>query len=209
MTVDFQDDQHPQVEALSYNFAEKGYALVVTGTGGSHADLTDHYAAIPAEMKAVAACFGQQTLRGLTEADLLNRMGELRKQVSDRALERAFHFIQENDRVPKQVAALREDRIRDFLDLIIESGRSSFMYLQNIYATNADQSLSLALCMAESMLKGKGAWRIHGGGFAGTTLNFVPLDMVEDFVQEMDLAFGKGACHVLNVRPVGADQMIL
>lgn len=209
VTVDFQDDQHPQVEALSYNFAEKGYALVVTGTGGSHADLTDHYAAIPAEMKAVAACFGQQTLRGLTEADLLNRMGELRKQVSDRALERAFHFIQENDRVPRQVAALREDRIRDFLDLIIESGRSSFMYLQNIYATNADQSLSLALCMAESMLKGKGAWRIHGGGFAGTTLNFVPLDMVEDFVQEMDRTFGKGACHVLNVRPIGADQMIL
>ena len=209
VTVDFRDDQHPQVEALSYNFAEKGYALVVTGTGGSHADLTDHYAAIPAEMKAVAACFGQQTLRGLTEADLLNRMGELRTRVSDRALERAFHFNQENDRVPRQVAALREDRIRDFLDLIIESGRSSFMYLQNIYATNADQSLSLALCMAESMLKGKGAWRIHGGGFAGTTLNFVPLDMVEDFVQEMDRAFGKGACHVLNVRPVGADQMIL
>ena len=209
VTVDFRDDRNPQVEPLSYDFARKGYALVVVGTGGSHADLTDHYAAIPAEMKAVAACFGQKTLRGLTETDLLERMGGLRKQVSDRALERAFHFIQENDRVPKQVAALREDRIRDFLDLIIESGRSSFMYLQNIYATNADQSLSLALCMAESMLKGKGAWRIHGGGFAGTTLNFVPLEMTDDFVREMDSAFGAGACHVLNVRPVGADRLTL
>ena len=209
VTVDFQDDRNPRVEALNYDFARKGYALVVVGTGGSHADLTDHYAAIPAEMKAVAAFFGQKTLRGLTEADLLNRMSALRKQVSDRALERAFHFIQENDRVPKQVEALRQDRIRDFLDLIIESGRSSFMYLQNIYATNADQSLSLALCMAESMLKGKGAWRIHGGGFAGTTLNFVPLDMAEDFVREMDSAFGESACHVLNVRPVGADRLVL
>ena len=209
VTVDFRDDQNPLVEALSYDFEEKGFALVVVGTGGSHANLTDHYAAIPGEMKEVAACFGQKTLRGLTEADLLSSMGELRKRVSDRALERAFHFIQEDNRVPEQVAALREDRISDFLNLINESGRSSFMYLQNIYATNADQSLSLALCMAESMLRGRGAWRIHGGGFAGTTLNFVPLDATDDFVREMNLAFGESACHVLNVRPVGVDRLEL
>ena len=104
--------------------------------------------------------------------------------------------------MPKQVAALKEDRIRDFLDLIVDSGRSSYMYLQNIYASNEDQSLSLALCMAESMLKGKGAWRIHGGGFAGTTLNFVPLDMTEEFVPvRWKPPFGEGACHVLNIRP--------
>ena len=207
VTVDFEDDANPRVEALAYDFAKKGYALVVVGTGGSHAGLTDHYAAIPQEMKAVAGCFGKKTLRGVTEADLLGKAGELRRATSDRAVLRAFHFVRENDRVPAQVDALKEDRIEDFLQLIRESGRSSFMYLQNIYATNQDQSLSLALCMAESMLSGNGAWRIHGGGFAGTTLNFVPMEQVMDFVAEMDNAFGAGACHVLSVRPCGADRI--
>ena len=207
VTVDFQDDREPKVEALQYDFAARGYALVVVATGGSHADLTPHYAAVPREMKEAAACFGQKALRGLTEADLLREIGQLRKKVSDRALLRAFHFIAEDARVPQQVRALKEDRIRDFLQLITESGRSSFMYLQNIYASNDDQSLSLALCMAESLLKGKGAWRIHGGGFAGTTLNFVPLEETARFVAQMEEAFGKGACHVLNIRPVGADRI--
>ena len=209
VTVDFRDTKHPEVEALQYDFAGKGYALAVVATGGSHADLTDHYAAIPQEMKAVAACFGQETLRGITVEQLTEKAGELRARLGDRAVMRAYHFVLENDRVPEQVAALKEDRMEDFLKLIIASGRSSFMYLQNVFADNRDQSLSLALCMAESMLRGKGAWRIHGGGFAGTTLNFVPLDMTEAFVRQMEAAFGEGACHVLNVRPVGADRMIL
>ncbi|MBR2824374.1 MAG: galactokinase [Clostridia bacterium] len=209
VTVDFEDDAHPRVEALQYDFARKGYALVVVGTGGSHADLTDHYAAIPQEMKAVAACFGKKTLRGVTEGELVARAGALRQATSDRAVMRAFHFVRENERVPRQVAALKEDRIEDFLRLIRESGRSSFMYLQNIYAPGGDQSLSLALCMAESMLEGDGAWRIHGGGFAGTTLNFVPAARVDAFVSEMDKSFGPGACHVLNVRPCGADRILL
>ena len=116
--------------------------------------------------------------------------------------------MQEDARVPEQVAALKEDRMEDFLRLITESGRSSFMYLQNVYPPEGDQGLSLALCMAESLLKGRGAWRVHGGGFAGTTLNFVPLDLAEEFVAKMDAAFGAGACHVLNIRPVGADRLI-
>lgn len=209
VTVDFADEKAPQVEALQYDFAKKGYALVVVGTGGSHADLTDHYAAVPREMKEVAAGFGQEVLRGITAEDLLAKAGELRAKYSDRAVLRAFHFVAENDRVPQQVSALKEDRLADFLDLIIDSGRSSFQYLQNIYATNEDQSLSLALCMAETMLKGKGAWRIHGGGFAGTTLNFVPLAQVPSFVTTMEKTFGEGACHVLNIRPVGADMVRL
>ncbi len=207
VTVDFADETDPKVEALQYDFAAKGYALVVVGTGGSHADLTDQYAAIPAEMKQVASFFGRKTLRGVTEAELLSNAGELRRQFGDRAVIRAFHFVAEDARVPEQVRALKEDRTGDFLDLILDSGRSSFMYLQNVYAPTGDQSLSLALCMAENMLKGKGAWRIHGGGFAGTTLNFVPLDEVADFVRKMDAAFGEGACHVLNIRPVGADRI--
>ena len=209
VTVDFGDTDKPEAEALSYNFAEKGYALVVVATGGSHADLTDQYAAIPEEMKSVAQVFGQPVMRGITTEMLLEKMDELRKKVSDRAVMRAFHFIREDERVPKQVAALKEDRIGDFLRLIRESGRSSFMYLQNVFADNRDQSLSLALCMAEELLAGNGAWRIHGGGFAGTTLNFVPLDRVGLFVETMKRAFGDNACHVLNIRPVGAAMLEL
>lgn len=209
VTVDFRDTDRPEVEAISYDFAKKGYSLVVVATGGSHANLTDHYAAIPAEMKSVAQCFGQPVLRGLTVEQMTEKIGELRSKVSDRALLRAFHFIQEDKRVPEQVAALKEDRIRDFLKLIIDSGRSSYMYLQNIYADPADQSLSLALCLAENMLQGCGAWRIHGGGFAGTTLNFVPQDLTEKFVNVMEQAFGEGACSVLNIRPVGAARVVV
>ena len=207
VTVDFGDPDKPLVEAISYDFAGKGYTLVVVATGGSHANLTDHYAAIPAEMKSVAACFGQEVLRGLTAEKLTEHIGELRTKTSDRAILRAFHFIREDERVPQQVAALKEDRTGDFLRLIRESGRSSYMYLQNIYAAPEDQSLSLALCLAEEMLRGDGAWRIHGGGFAGTTLNFVPTEKVPEFVETMERAFGKDACKALNIRPAGAARI--
>ena len=209
VTVDFRDTEKPEVEPISYDFAKRGYALVVVATGGSHANLTDQYAAIPAEMKQVAACFGKQVLRGLTLDQLTGGLPLLRQTVSDRAIMRAIHFIRENDRVPEQVAALKEDRIEDFLQLIIDSGRSSYMYLQNVFADNRDQSLSLALCLAEMMLKGRGAWRIHGGGFAGTTLNFVPTDLVDSFVTVMNSAFGENACFVLNIRPAGAARIEL
>ena len=204
VTVDFRDPAKPEVQALQYDFARKGYALVVVATGGSHADLTDHYSAIPAEMRAVARCCGQQVLRDITAEQLMANAGDIRQKAGDRALMRAFHFVKEDARVPEQVKALREDRMEDFLRLIIESGRSSYMYLQNVYGPGTDQSLSLALCMAEEMLAGKGAWRIHGGGFAGTTLNFVPTEEVGRFVETMDRTFGEGACKVLNIRPEGA-----
>lgn len=204
VTVDFRDPAQPEVQALQYDFARKGYALVVVATGGSHADLTDQYSAIPAEMRAVARCCGQSVLRGVTVEELTARAAEIRKSAGDRALMRAFHFVNEDARVPEQVKALREDRMEDFLQLIIDSGRSSYMYLQNVYGPGTDQSLSLALCMAEEMLTGKGAWRIHGGGFAGTTLNFVPTAEIGRFVETMDRTFGEGACKVLNIRPEGA-----
>ena len=209
VTVDFRNTDKPEARALQYDFAGKGYALVVVATGGSHADLTDCYAAIPAEMKAVAAYYGKPYLRGLTAEQLIADMDGLRKQVSDRALIRAFHFLAEDARVPEQVKALEEDRMDDFLRLIIDSGRSSFMYLQKIYARETEQSLSLALCMAEQMLRGRGAWRIHGGGFAGTTLNFVPEDMLTSFTAAMDRTFGKGAAIPLAIRPAGAAELKL
>lgn len=209
VTVDFRNTEKPEVEPITYDFARRGFALVVVATGGSHANLTDQYAAIPAEMKQVAACFGKKVLRGITVEDLAAKLDVLRSTVSDRAIMRAFHFVTENERVPEQVAALKEDRIGDFLKLIIDSGRSSYMYLQNVFANNDDQSLSLALCLAGGLLNGKGAWRIHGGGFAGTTLNFVPTDLVKSFVEIMNRAFGEKACYVLNIRPTGAARIEL
>lgn len=203
VTVDFRADE-PDVKAMNYDFATKGYALAVVATGGSHANLTDHYAAIPAEMKAVAAQLGGKVLRDISEAQALENAGMLRKNTGDRAVMRAFHFFRENERVTRQVKALEEDRIGDFLKEITDSGYSSFMYLQNVYAPAGDQSLSLALCLAEEMLKEDGAWRIHGGGFAGTTLNFVPAGKLDRFVNVMENTFGKGCCQVLDIRPEGA-----
>ena len=202
--MDFRDTLNPEVKALQYDFARKGYFLVVVATGGSHADLTDEYAAIPGEMRAAARCCGQEFLRDVTAEQLTENAGRIRRETGERALMRAFHFVRENDRVPEQVKALEEDRIGDFLQTIIDSGRSSFMYLQNVYSPKTDQSLSLALCLAEQLLTGSGAWRIHGGGFAGTTLNFVPADRTGRFVEIMESVFGKGACTVLNIRPEGA-----
>ena len=204
VTVDFKNED-PDVRALSYDFAAKGYALVVVATGGSHADLTDDYAAIPAEMKAVAAHFGEPHLRRVRFEEFLQAIPALRGKVSDRAILRAMHFFQENERVTRQVAALDQDNVFAFLWEIICSGRSSYMYLQNVYAKPEDQSLSLALSMAEQMLLDRdGAWRIHGGGFAGTTLNFVPQKDLEMFVSAMEGAFGEHCCHVLDIRPEGA-----
>lgn len=206
VTIDFRDNQHPEVKALQYDFEAKGYAPVVVATGANHENLTPHYAAIPAEMKQIAGFFGKKVLREVAPEELRDNLKTLRERFGDRAVLRAIHFMEENERVGRQVRALEEDRIGDFLEEIIASGRSSFMYLQNVYAPGGDQGLSLALCLAEKMLAGKGAWRVHGGGFAGTTLNFVPLEEIEHFVKTMNGVFGDGACKTLYIRPIGADM---
>ena len=205
VTVDFRHDD-PDVRPMSYDFARKGYALVVVGTGGSHDDLTDEYAAIPAEMKQVAACFHEENLRRVRPEEFFSAIATLRGKVSDRAVLRALHFFEENERVVRQVEALERDDLDAFFKEIIASGRSSYMYLQNVYAQKrpAEQSLSVALAMAEHMLEGKGAWRIHGGGFAGTTLNFVPQRELTAFIDTMEAVFGPHSCHVLDIRPEGA-----
>ncbi len=203
VTVDFRNDD-PEVRAMNFDFAKYGYALVVVATGGSHADLTDDYAAIPAEMKQVAACFNEPYLRRIRPEEFYQALPTLRGKVSDRALMRALHFFEEDERVVRQVSALDRSDLFAFMWEIICSGRSSYMYLQNVYAHNNDQSLSLALAMAEHMLSDKdGAWRIHGGGFAGTTLNFVPTAQLKHFIETMENAFGERCCHVLDIRPEG------
>ena len=203
ITVDFRPDD-PAVTPMQYDFAAKGYSLVVVSTGGSHADLTADYAAIPQEMRAVAAALDAPCLRAVRPEEFWQSLPRLHGQVSDRALLRAIHYFGENARVDRQVAALRADDLPAFLEAILESGRSSCMYLQNVYAKPQEQGLSLALAIAEQHLKGVGAWRVHGGGFAGTTLNFVPHDRLEAFSAAMEGVFGEGCCHPLNIRPVGA-----
>ncbi|MBQ7867214.1 MAG: galactokinase [Clostridia bacterium] len=204
--IDFKEDD-PEVEAVSYDFASKGYALVVVNSGGSHDDLTPEYAAIPAEMRAVAACFGESYLRGVLPEKFVQAIPRLREELkdqhADRAILRAAHYFAENRRATDEVAALKKDDIQEFFRLVIESGRSSFCYLQNIFPNADCQELSLALMLGEQQLAGDGAWRVHGGGFAGTTLNFVPQKHLNTFVQSMEAVFGAHSCNILDIRPVG------
>lgn len=206
VTIDFKDPT-PVVEALPYDFKAKGYSLVVVNTGGDHGDLTDDYAAIPAEMKAVAAQFGRKVLREIDPAEMEAAIPKLRGKVSDRAILRALHFYDDNARVPMQVAALRQDDLGAFLSLVIESGESSWKLLQNVYARPLEEQMALALELSRRVLKGSGAWRVHGGGFAGTIQAFVPDSLLDAYVKKLEASFGAGACTVLSIRPEGAVMM--
>ena len=210
VAIDFADPKQPVIEKVDFDITGAGYNLCIVNTGGNHADLTGDYASVPAEMKAVAAYFGKPVLREVEEEKVLAALPELREKTGDRAVLRALHFYAENRRVAAQKAALQAGDLKAFFDLVIASGRSSFCYLQNVYTTKntAEQGLSLALCLAERALAGKvAAWRVHGGGFAGTIQAFVPNDAVETFRAAMDAVFGKGACMVLRIRPVGATKI--
>ncbi len=192
------------VEALNYDFGAKGYAVCVVSAGGDHGNLTADYAAIPAEMKAVAAAMGKTVLSEVTKEELENAVPMLKGKVTDRAILRAFHFVDETERVVDAVKALREDDLHAFFKAVIGSGESSWKLLQNLYVAHSDnQEMPLALEMSRRMLEGRGAWRIHGGGFAGTILAFVPSDLVEKYAAAMDAVFGEKATTVLSIRPEG------
>lgn len=209
VTIDFYDKDNPVIEPVAFDFASCGHALCIIDSGANHADLTDEYAAIPGEIKAVAAYLGKDVLTQIDEAEFYAKLPELRKACGDRAVMRCIHFYQENARVPQQVAALREGDFDKFLGLIKQSGYSSYMYLQNVipagYKEHQDVAVSLALC--EHFLNGRGAYRVHGGGFAGTVQAFVPFDILDAFVAGMDAVLGQGACHVLSIRPQGGVEM--
>lgn len=210
VTIDFCDPATPLIERLPFDFTAAGYRLCIVNTGGNHADLTADYAAVPAEMKAVAACFGKSVLREVPEGDFMNALPELREKVGDRAILRALHFYAENRRVEEQVKALKEDRLDEFLRLVLASGRSSFCYLQNVYTVKnvEEQGLSLALCLADTILSDSdAAWRVHGGGFAGTIQAFVPEQMTPVFSKTMDDLFGEGHCMVLSIRKEGCTKI--
>ena len=207
--IDFADPANPVCEKIELDLAAHGYKLCVVNTGGSHADLTDDYAAVPAEMKKTASFFGKDVLRELSKGEVLANVPALREFAGDRAVLRAVHFFDENERVRKASAYLAKDDIAGFLSVIKESGRSSAMLLQNYFTPKspAEQGITLACAVAESVLAPEGVCRVHGGGFAGTIQAFVPEAKLELFKNTMEAAFGEGAVTVLSVRPVGMTKI--
>ena len=202
---DFKDPQKPLATPIDAKLS--GYVMCVVDTGGSHADLTPDYAACTNEMKAVAAHFGKMYLREVSEDVFYASIRELR-YLGDRAILRAIHFFDDHKRVEKQATALENGDSKRFLDLITESGRSSFALLQNVFSTAnpQEQSLTLALTLSERILADKGAWRVHGGGFAGTILAFVPEELKEEYQRQMEAVFGENCCHFLNIRAAGGRE---
>lgn len=210
ITIDFKDPSEPIIKKVNFDFASCGHALCIIDTGGDHADLTDDYAAVRGEMEQAAEVFGKSVLRDVDEAEFMSNISLVREKVNDRAILRAMHFYAENKRAEAEVKALESGDFDAFKELVTESGRSSYMYNQNVFTTKdvAHQGVSLALAMCEYLLKGKGAWRVHGGGFAGTVQAFVPVDMLDDFCEKIEAVFSKGSCHVLSIRPFGGIKLL-
>lgn len=210
VTIDFADPAKPIVKKVDFDFTKTGYALVITDTGGNHADLNDEYASLPTDMKGVAAKLGKTVLREVSLEQVVDAIPALREQkVSDRAILRAIHFERDNARVAEQVADLEKGDFKAFLGKVIASGNSSFMYNQNVYPINnvAEQGLSIALALSDMVLGSEGAWRVHGGGFAGTVQAFVPQHLLNKYVDTLEHTFGKGKCHKLFIRPQGSIKV--
>ena len=208
--IDFADPKNPVVKKVDVQFSKFHHSLCIVDTKGSHADLTDEYAAIPAEMKQVAAVFGKNLLCEVNEEEFMGKLAEVREKCGDRCVLRAMHWFEENRRVEAQVAALERDSIDDFKKKIKESGDSSYKFLQNVFSVKKlqEQSVSVALAVSERLLGEKGVCRVHGGGFAGTIQAFVPSEMVENYKKGMEAVFGEGSCHVLQIREDGGRKVI-
>ena len=205
ITIDFASPAKPVVEPVAVDFSKAGLALCILDSGADHADLTDEYAAIPAECRAVAAVCGGEVLRDVPFETFLAKLPECRRQCGDRAVLRAFHVYADNDRVAKQAAALHDGDFDTFLCLVNESGRSSWEYLQNVIPAGykEHQEVGVTIAAAKHLLGDKGAVRVHGGGFAGTVQAFVPVEMLDEFKAGMEAILGEGRCHVLSIRPEG------
>lgn len=207
--VDFLNPEEPKVERIAFDLNQYGYSLCITDTKGSHADLTADYAAVPEEMKRVAAFFGKDVLRTVSEEDIIKNLPKLRIETGDRSVLRALHFINENKRVGQEVEALKREDISTFLKLVEASGNSSFKYLQNVYSNSDEQqqNVSLALQLSEMTLKDDGVCRVHGGGFAGTIQAFVKNEAVATYCDVMNRIFGDGACSILKIRKYGGIEV--
>ena len=209
VTIDFFEKENPNIRSVAFDFSSCGHALCIIDSRASHADLTDEYAAIPGELKLICAHFGKDVLTQIDPTDFYAAVPALREKCGDRAVMRAIHFYQENERVPQQVAALENGDFDKFLALVKESGFSSFMYLQNVIPAGRtrNQEMAIALGLCEHYLRDRGAYRVHGGGFAGTVQAFVPLTMLDSFRAQIDAVLGEGACHPLSIRPQGGVEL--
>lgn len=212
ISIDFEDPANPLVNKVEFNLDMQQYSLLVVDTGGSHADLTDDYASVPAEMKAVAKFFGAEVLREISMDAYLEKIPDLRRQVGDRAVLRGLHFLRENERVAAQVAALESGNFQKFLELVKGSGNSSFKWLQNIYSPNniKEQGVTLGLALTEKYIAdiGQGACRVHGGGFAGTILVFLPNEAIQKFKEIIEPIFGEASIQELSIRPTGTVRIL-
>ena len=209
VTIDFADKEHPDIRPVHFDFSTTGHALCIIDSRADHADLTDEYAAIPGELKELCGFFGKEVITQIPEEEFYAAIPALREKYPDRAIMRAIHEYNENRRVPQQVACLEQGDFDGFLRLAKESGYSSWMYLQNVIPAGyvKQQAMAVALGLCEHYLQGRGAYRVHGGGFAGTVQAFVPFDLLESFRAGIDAALGQGACHVLSIRPQGGVEM--
>lgn len=209
VTIDFKNPEQPVINKIDFDFASCSHSLCIVDTKGSHSDLSDEYAAVRSEMESVAQAFGKKVLREVEKAQVLENAADLAKKLGERAVLRALHYYGENERVEKLIAALNKKDFEEFKKLIIESGFSSYMYNQNVYSNKApkNQPVSLALAVSEEILKGKGAWRVHGGGFAGTIQAFVPNELLCTYTSAMNSLFGNDACYVLSIRPIGGFKV--
>lgn len=207
--IDFKDPQAPVVEKIDFDFASAEHALCIIDTGADHADLTDEYAAVPGELKALCNILGEGELRSISKMDFYSNIQRLRKEVGDRAVLRAIHIYDENRRVKLQKKALQAGDFASFLSYVTESGLSSWRHLQNVIPAGRKekQEVAFALTIAEKLLNGRGACRVHGGGFAGTIQAFVPNDLLEDFKNGIESVLGEGSCYVLSIRPQGGVEM--
>ena len=207
--IDFKDPQAPVVEKIDFDFASAEHALCIIDTGADHADLTDEYAAVPGELKALCNILGEGELRSISKMDFYSNIQRLRKEVGDRAVLRAIHIYDENQRVKLQKKALQAGDFASFLSYVTESGLSSWRHLQNVIPAGRKekQEVAFALTIAEKLLNGRGACRVHGGGFAGTIQAFVPNDLLEDFKNGIESVLGEGSCYVLSIRPQGGVEM--
>lgn len=212
VAMDFCDVKKPVVEKIDFDFAKTKHALCIIDTGADHSDLTDEYAAITVEMKKVANFFGKDFLNEVSKEEFMAKIKDIRAEIKDdRAVLRAFHYFNETQRAKQEAEALKKGDFEGFLEIVKKSGLSSYMYLQNVFAASMPhaQAVSLSLALCDEILGERGAYRVHGGGFAGTIQAFVPFDILDEFKAKMEAVLGEGMCHILSIRPVGGCEIKL
>lgn len=209
--IDFKNPQNPEIKKIDCDFDKTGYTLCISDTKGSHSDLTDDYVAIPYEMKQIAEFFGKYVLREVDEAEFYRCIPQIRENISDRAVLRSAHFFAETKRAEAEAKSLEKNDFNEFLRLVNQSGKSSYQLLQNAYSCKnpAGQGIPLGIMISERILDGKGAVRVHGGGFAGTVQAFVPDSLVNDYSNEINRIFGENSCHIMHIRPYGGLCIII